>query len=63
MKFACKLMDLKIIITVRKDHTWYVPTDKWTLVKDYGIPMIQLTNPMKLKRKEGRPKCGYFSPT
>ena len=35
-----------------KEHTWYVFTDKWILGKDHGIPMIQLMDHMKLKRKE-----------
>ena len=28
-------------------------TDKWTLAKKFRIPMIQLTNHVKLKKKEG----------
>ena len=31
---------------------WYVVTDKWILGKECGIPKIQLTDHMKLKRKE-----------
>ena len=31
---------------------WYVLTAKWILGKECGIPMIQLTDHMKLKRKE-----------
>ena len=31
---------------------WYVLTDKWILDKKLGIPMIQLTDHMKLKKKE-----------
>ena len=33
-------------------HTWYVLTYKWILGKKLGIPMIQLTDHMKLKKKE-----------
>jgi hypothetical protein len=36
---------------ITKDHTWYVFTDKWVLGKEHGIPMIQLMDHMKLKRK------------
>ena len=32
-------------------HTWYVLTYKWILGKKLGIPMIQLTDHMKLKKK------------
>ena len=35
-----------------KEHTWHVLTDKWLLGKDSGMPMIQLSDHMKLKRKE-----------
>ena len=38
--------------SVTKEHTWYVLTDKWILGKERGIPTIQLTNHIKLKRKE-----------
>jgi hypothetical protein len=31
---------------------WYVVTDKWILGKEHEIPMLQLTDHMKLKRKE-----------
>jgi hypothetical protein len=32
--------------------TWYALTDKWILGKECGIPMIQLTDHMKLKKQE-----------
>jgi hypothetical protein len=38
--------------SVTKEHTWYVLTDKWILGKESGISTIQLTDHMKLKRKE-----------
>ena len=37
--------------TVTKEHTCCVLTDKWILGKKLGIPMIQLTDHMKLKKK------------
>jgi hypothetical protein len=38
---------------VIKEHTWYVLTNKWILVKKkLGILMIQLTDHMKPKKKE-----------
>jgi hypothetical protein len=36
-----------------KGHVWYVLTDKWILVKKYGIAMIQLTDCIKFNMKEG----------
>jgi hypothetical protein len=38
--------------SVIKEHMWYVLTDKFLLSKERGIPMIQLMDHMKLKRKE-----------
>ena len=35
-----------------KEHTWYIPTDKWILGKAQGILMIQLLDHMNVKRKE-----------
>ena len=35
-----------------KEHTWYVLTDRWILVKECGIPTIKLIDNIKLKRKE-----------
>jgi hypothetical protein len=37
---------------ITKEHTWYVLTDKWILAQNFGIPKIQFTNHMKLKKKE-----------
>jgi hypothetical protein len=50
-------MDLKNIILSegtqsQKEHTWYVPTDKWMLGEECGIATNQLMDHMKLKRKE-----------
>jgi hypothetical protein len=39
---------------VTKEHTWYVLTVKWILIKKHGIPMIQLIDHMKLKKKEDK---------
>jgi len=58
MKFAGKWMELENIYTpewgipVTKEHTWYIITDKWILSFKLGIPMIQLTDHMQLKKKE-----------
>ena len=37
---------------VTKEQTWYVLTDKWILAQKFGIPNIQFTDHMKLKKKE-----------
>jgi hypothetical protein len=34
------------------EHTWYALTDKWILTQKLGIPKIQFTDHMKLKKKE-----------
>jgi hypothetical protein len=56
MKFPSKWMDLENIIlmifSATKEHTWHVLTDKWILGKEHGIPMSQLMDHKKLKRKE-----------
>ena len=57
MKFLGKWMDLEDIILSeitksQKEHTWYALTDKWILAQKFGIPKIQFTNHMKLKKKE-----------
>ena len=54
LKFANKWMELKHILSdpVTEEHTLYVLTDKWILGKKLGIPPIQFTNHMKLKKKE-----------
>ena len=54
MKFLGKWMDLENIILSELTHsyTWHVLTDKWILGKEHGIPMIQFTDHMKLKKKE-----------
>jgi hypothetical protein len=39
-------------VTFTKVHTLYILTDKWILGKKHRIPIIQLTNHMKLKKKE-----------
>ena len=38
--------------SVTKEHTWYAFTDKWILAQKLGIPKIQFTDHMKLKKKE-----------
>jgi hypothetical protein len=37
---------------VTKEYTWYVLTYKWILRRKLRIPIIQLTDHMKLKKKE-----------
>jgi hypothetical protein len=39
---------------IKKEHTWYVLTDKWVLAPKLGIPKIQVTDHMKLKKKENQ---------
>ena len=36
---------------ITKEHIWYALTDKWILAKKLGIPKIQFTNNMKLKKE------------
>jgi hypothetical protein len=33
-------------------HAWYVLIDKWALTQKYRIPMIQLTDLMKINKKK-----------
>ena len=35
-----------------KGHTWYALTDKWTLAQKLRIPIIQLTDHLKLNKKD-----------
>ena len=37
---------------IMKEHTWYALTDKWILAQKLRKPKIQLTDHMKLKKKE-----------
>jgi hypothetical protein len=37
---------------ITKENTWYALTDKWILAHKFGIPKIQFTDHMKLKKKE-----------
>ena len=37
---------------ITKEHTLYALTDKWILAQNLGIPNIQFTDHMKLKKKE-----------
>ena len=39
---------------ITKTYTWYVLTDKWILAQNLGIPKTQLTDEIKLKKKEGQ---------
>jgi hypothetical protein len=38
---------------VTKEHTWYACVDKWILAQKLRILMIQFTDHMKIKKKEG----------
>jgi hypothetical protein len=46
---------------VTKEHTCYKLTDKWILAQMFGMPKIQFTDHMKLKKKEHQSE--YFSPS
>ena len=37
---------------MKKQHTWYTLTYKWTLAQGFRIPKIQITEQMRLKKKE-----------
>jgi hypothetical protein len=55
MKFLGKWMELENIIlseVTQTQNTWFALTDKWILAQKLRIPKIQLTNHMKLKKKE-----------
>jgi hypothetical protein len=38
--------------SITKEHTCFVLTDKWILAQKLGIPQIQFTVHLKLKKKE-----------
>ena len=37
---------------ITREHTWYALPDQWILAQNLGIPTIQFTDSVKLKRKE-----------
>jgi hypothetical protein len=37
---------------ITKEHPWYALTDKWILAQKLGIPKIQFTDHMKLKKED-----------
>lgn len=39
---------------ITQKHTWYVLTDKWILAQRLGLPKIQSTDHMKLKKKDNQ---------
>ena len=43
---------------VTKEHTWNALTDKWILAQKLQISKIQLTDYMKLKKKEDQSVLG-----
>ena len=55
IKFLGKWMELENIILsdspIIKEHTRYVLTDKWILAQNLGIPKIQFTDHMNLRKK------------
>ena len=50
--FGARTFHLERGNPVTKEYTWYVLTDKWILAQKLGIPKIQFTDHMKLKKKE-----------
>jgi hypothetical protein len=54
MKFTGKWMELENIILSEVSQSQIILTDKWVRGKEHGTPMIQLTDNMKLKRKEDK---------
>jgi len=59
MKFINKWMEIENIMLSeviqsqkKTPHTWHALTDKWILAQRLGIPKIQFTDYMKLKKKE-----------
>jgi hypothetical protein len=39
---------------ITKEHTWYALTNTWILAQKLGIPKVQFTAHMKLKKKENQ---------
>jgi hypothetical protein len=39
---------------ITKEHTWYALSEKWILSQKLGVPKVQFTDHMKLKKKEDR---------
>ena len=39
---------------ITKEHTWYALIDKWILAQKLGIPKIQFTDQMILKKKKDK---------
>ena len=52
MKLLCMKLLPECGNPVTKEHTWYVLTNKWILAQKLGIPKIQFTDQMKLKKEE-----------
>ena len=56
MKFVGKWIELETIIlsevTQSQKNKQYALTDKWILAQNFRIPKLQLTDHMKLKKKE-----------
>ena len=57
MKFLGKYVELENIILsevilITKEHTWYALTNKYILAQKLGIPKIQFTDHMKLKKED-----------
>ena len=45
---------------ITKEHTWYALTVKWLLVQKLGISKLQLTEHMKLKKKDQNVGASVF---
>ena len=56
MKFLGKWIELKYHPEwgnpITKEHTWYTLTDKWILAQKFGLPKIQVSDHMKLKKED-----------
>ena len=56
MKFTGKWMNHIILneVTVTKEQTWYILTDKWILAQKFRIPKIRFIDHMKPEKKENQ---------
>ena len=52
-KFLTQLENIILseVTQSQKEHTWYALTNKWILAQKFGIPKVQFTDHMKLKKK------------
>ena len=45
---------------ITKEHTWYALTDKYILAQNLGIPKIQFTDQIKLKKEDQHVKASVL---